>query len=408
MRLNLLWTIAGIVITFLTLDPAVNADTVGFLPSPLVDHPVQHPSGGRSASRWKSSVGSWGENFAEQTLRLRGFDEIHEIKAGGNQGIDRLAIKRGSDGAIKDVKIVEVKTTRSSKPRLNRTESSGTQMSRKHLADNLRKIRNSGDPKLKNLARELSQYRKSSGLPLEKMGEVMHISPQNGLVTTYSGDLKTMKSVVSAERMLKQIQRRGGSVGARRWAGRTLAGWDQIRSQNMTNYLGKNVVKQSRSAIIANATRSAGSIEAAVLRQSRPILTKKILQRAAGPIAIAMSLAFDAKEVFDTEYAFRTGAISGRQRNVQLLTTFGGAVGAFAGASAGSAAGMWVGAFGGPFAWITVPVGGFAGATVFGIVGYFGGSTITGYVGSAWYRSIDASVREKFEQSWLSTSLPND
>lgn len=408
MRLNLLWTIAGMVITFLAVDPAVNADTVGFLPSPLVDHPVHHPSGVRSASRWKSSVGSWGENFAEQTLRLRGFDEIHEIKTGGNHGLDRVAVKRGVDGSIKDVKYVEVKATRSSKPRLNRTKFSGTQMSRKHLADNLKKMRNSGDPSLRKLALELGRFRRSSGVPVEKMGEVIHISTQTGLVTTYSGDLKTVKSVESAERLLKQVRRRAGSAEARRWAVRTLAAWDQIRSQSMTSYLGKNVAQQSRSAILANATRSAGSIEAAALRQSRLLLTKKIMQRAAGPIAIAVSLAFDAKEVFDTEYAFRTGAISGRQRNVQLLTTFGGAAGAFAGASAGGAAGMWIGAFGGPLAWITVPVGGFLGTTIGGIGGYFGGSTITGYGASAWYGSIDASVREKFEQYWLATGLPND
>jgi hypothetical protein len=174
----------------------------------------------------------------------------------------------------------------------------------------------------------------------------------------------------------------------------------------MPNYLGKNVAQQSRSAILANSTRNAGSIEAAVLRQSRLLLMRRILQRAAGPIALAVSLAFDAKEVFDTEYAYRTGAISERQRNVQLLTTIGGAAGALAGASAGGVAGMWVGAFGGPFAWVTVPVGGFAGATIFGIVGYFGGSTITGYGASVWYGSIDASVREKFEKLWLTTPTP--
>ncbi len=401
---NLRNLLVGVIAAF-SLIPNVMADTTSFVKSPLVEYPVSHPADIRSTARWKSSVGSWGENFADQTLRMRGY-EPYEVKTGSNHGVDRVAIKRGPDGAIKDVKIVEVKTTRSSKPRLNRTKSSGTQMSRKYVADHLRKMRNSGDPELRKLALEIGRFRRASGVSLQKLGEVIHISTKTGVVTTYTGDLKTVNSFQSADRVLKQIQRRAGSAEARRWAVRTLAAWDQIRSQTMTNYLGKSVAQQSRSTILANATRSAGSIEAAALRQSRLLLTRRILQRAAGPIAIAVSLAFDAKEVFDTEYAFRTGAISERQRNIQLLTTFGGAAGAFAGASAGGAAGMWVGAFGGPFAWITVPVGGFAGATIFGIVGYFGGSTITGYGASAWYGSIDASVREKFEQTWLASPNP--
>lgn len=176
----------------------------------------------------------------------------------------------------------------------------------------------------------------------------------------------------------------------------------------MTSYLGQSVAQQAKSVILVNTGRTAGSIEAAALRQSQMVLTRKILQRAAGPIATIVSMSFEAKEVFDTEYAYHIGAISARQRNVQLLTTFVGATGAFAGASAGGAAGMWIGAFGGPFAWITVPVGGFAGATIFGIAGYLGGSTITGYGASAWYGSIDAAVREKFERYWLVTTLPFD
>jgi hypothetical protein len=393
-------------IAVLWLVPSANADTVGFVKSPLVDHPVHHPAEGRSAHRWRSSVGSWGENFAEQTLRSRGFDEIHEIKAGGNQGIDRVAIKRGPDGAIKNVKFVEVKTTRSSKPRLNRTKSSGTQMSRKYVADNLKKMRNSGDPALKKLAVEIGRFRRSSGVQVPKLGEVIHISTKSGLATTFSGDLKTVQSVVSVERQLKQIRRRAGSADVRRWTVRSLAAWDQIRSQSMTTYLGKDVAQRSKNAILANAAKSTATVEAAALRQSRSALTKKILVRAAGPIATVVSLAVDAKEFFDTEYAYRNGAISERQRNVSHLTKLAGTAGALAMAPVGAATGAWLGAFGGPFAWVTVPAGGLVGGTLFGIVGYFGGSTIAEYGTTAWYGSIDASVREKFERYWLATPNP--
>lgn len=393
-------------IAVLWLVPCVSADTVGFVKSPLVDHPVHHPADGRSAHRWRSSVGSCGENFAEQTLRNRGFDEIHEIKAGGNQGIDRVAIKRGPDGAIKDVKFVEVKTTRSSKPRLNRTKSSGTQMSRKYVADNLRKMRNSGDPALKNLALKISRFRKSSGVPVQKMCEVLHISPKSGLATTFSGDLRTVQSVLSIETELKQIQSRAGSMKVRHWAVRSLAAWDQIRSQSMTTYLKKDVAQRSRNAILANAAKNTATVESAALRKSRSALTKKILMRAAGPIATVVSLAVDAKEFFDTESAYRNGGISERQRNVSHLTKLTGMAGAFAMAPVGAATGAWVGAFGGPFAWITVPTGVIVGGTLFGIGGYVGGSVIADYGATSWYGSIDSSVREKFEQYWLATPNP--
>lgn len=391
-----------------SLIPSVNADTVGFVKSPLVDHPVSHPAAIRSAARWNSSVGSWGENFAEQTLRMRGFNEIHEIKTGGNQGIDRVAVKRGADGAIKEIKYVEVKATRTYKPRLNRTKSNGQQMSRKHLAENLRKMRNSGDPSLRKLTLEMSRFRRSSGVPLQQMAEVFHPSPKTGRVTTYSGDLRTVKSVESGKELLNEIKLFGSSKEGRRWAARTLADWDQILAQTRTTYLGKNVAQQSRSVILASATQSTATVEAVALRQSRSVLTKKILMRAAGPIAVVVSLGFDATEAFNTEYAYRTGAISERQRNVHHMTKLAGTTGALALAPAGAAAGAWVGAFGGPIAWITVPVGGFVGGTIFGIAGYFGGSAIAEYGAAAWYGSIDASVRERFEQYWLATATPFD
>ncbi len=408
MRLGHLWSLAGIVITLLAAVPGVRAQTVGFHRSPLVDHPVHHPMEVRSAHRWRSSVGSWGESFAEQTLRMRGFNEIHEIKTGGNNGIDRVAVKRGADGAIKEVKYVEVKANRSSKPTLNRTKLSGQQMSRKHLADNLRKMRNSGDPSLRKLALEMSRFRRSSGVPVHKMGEVIHISTKTGRVTTYSGDLKSVKSVESAERLLKQIQRRGSSSEVRRWAARSLARWDQIGAERMSSYLGKSAAQQSERTILLSSARGVIAAEVAVENQAQRVLARKILQRVAGPIAFVASFAFDAKELYDTEYAYRTGAISERQRNIRILTTLGGAAGAFAGASSFGAAGAWLGAFGGPFAWITVPAGGFLGATIGGIGGYFGGSSIAKYGATAWYSSIDGAVRERLEIVLLSSRPPID
>ncbi|MCR9291872.1 MAG: hypothetical protein NXI32_04075 [bacterium] len=374
---------------------------------PLVDHPVSHPIASRSSGNWKTSVGAWGENFCDQVLRLRGFNEIHEIKHGSNNGIDRIAVKRSPIGQIEEVIFVEVKTTRSSKPKLGNTKYGGRQMSRSWLAANLRIMRNSGAPALRSLAVDISRFRRAENVPIESMGEVMHVNSRIGRLTGYAADGRTVIYVQSIERLLKNIQSRAGSTAARNWATRTLAQYDQIRASGMTDYLGKTAAQQSRMSIVSTSSRSLGSAKAArsaVLRQTRSEVASTIIKRSAGRVAVFIAVAMDAKEIFDVEYSYRNGTISVRQRNIQLASTVGGMGGAFAGASGGAVAGAWVGTFGGPFAWATVPVAGFVGGVIGGIGGYWGGSNLASYGATAWYESIDSSVREKFELSWLNES----
>lgn len=398
--------LAVAIFLLLTVPCSAQASTFSVAASPFVEHPVHHPIQSRSGSIWRSRVGAWGENLAESSLRLRGFNEIHEIKNGSNNGIDRVAVKRGPSGEILDAKFVEVKTTRSAKPRLGRTRYGGTQMSRKWLAGNFSKMRNSGDPALKKLALEISRFRKASGLPIESFGEIAHVNMRAGTLTGYSANGQAVKYGQSIERLLKNVQAKAGTQQARNWATRTLSQWDQIRSASMTNWLGKSVSQQSSKSVLSNSGRGLAATRTAVLRQSRSAIATRVLQRSAGRVAIVVALAMDAKELFDTEYAYRTGAISVRQRNVQLVSTLGGMGGAFAGASAGGLTGAWIGGFGGPFAWFTVPAGGFVGAVLGGVGGYFGGSAVAGYGATAWYNSIDASVKDKFEIAWLNETGP--
>jgi len=375
-----------------------------FESGPLVDHPVSHPIASRSSGTWRTSVGAWGENFSDQVLRLRAFNEIHEVKYGANNGIDRIAVKRSPTGQIKDVRFVEVKTTRSSRPKLGNTQYGGRQMSRRWLAANLRIMRNSGDPSLRSLALDISRFRKAADVSIESMGEVMHVNSRTGRLTGYAADGRTMRYGQSIERHLKNIQTKAGSTIARNWATRGLAEFDQIRAKGMTDYLGKTAAQQSRRSIVSTSSKNIGaarSARSAVLRQSRSKVATTILKRSAGRVAVFIAVAMDAKEIFDVEYAYRNGTISVRQRNIQLASTVGGMGGAFAGASGGMVAGAWVGTIGGPFAWVTVPVGGFLGGVIGGIGGYFGGSALANYGATAWYESIDGSVREEFEIRWL-------
>ncbi|MBX3422259.1 MAG: hypothetical protein KF752_11955 [Pirellulaceae bacterium] len=375
-----------------------------FEAGPLVDHPVSHPITSRSSGTWRTSVGAWGENFSDQVLRLRGFNEIHEVKHGSNNGIDRIAVKRSPTGQIKDVKFVEVKTTRSSRPKLGHSRYGGRQMSRRWLAANLRIMRNSGDPALRSLALAISRFRKAADVPIESMGEVIHVNSKSGRLTGYTADGRTMSYGQSIERLLKNIQAKAGSTTARYWATRTLAQFDQIRATGMTDYLGKTAAQQSRRTIVSNSSRNISSVRAAssaVLRQSRSQFASTILKRSAGRGAVFIVLVMGAKEIFDVQYAYRNGTISVRQRNIQLASTVGGMIGTLAGAKMGMVAGAWIGTLGGPIAWATVPVGAFTGGVVGGIGGYLGGSALANYGATAWYESIDGSVREKFEVSWL-------
>lgn len=385
---------------FVTLLVA-DAKSVGLVTGPFVDHPVIHPLDGRTSSVWRLKVGVWGENLAEETLRLRGFNEILEVKNASNNGVDRIAIKRGPVGEILDVKFVEVKASRSSKPKLANTRYGGKQMSRKWLASNIWKMRNSGDPVLKKIAREFSVFRKASGRTIESFGELIHVNTRTGYLTGYSADGRSLHYSVSLERLLKNLQAKAGKLHVRIWATRTLFQWDNIRSTSMSTWLGTNVSQQSTKSILASSARGGAAKQIAVLRQSRSTQATKFVLRSAGRIALVVALAMDAKELFDTEYAYRTGAISARQRNMQLASKIGGIGGASAGAWGGGVAGAWLGGFGGPFAWLTVPAGGIVGAVVGGVSGYIGGSAVAGYGATAWYNSIDLAVRDKVELAWL-------
>ena len=253
----------------LVLPSIVNAGSIGFVSSPLVDHPIHNPVYGRIGSQWRLQAGKWGENFAEETLRLRGYNEVREIKFGGNNGIDRVALKRGKSGALLDFKLVEVKTSRSAKPKLGSTRYGGIQMSRRWLAQNFIRMRQSGDPDLKKLALELSRFRQGSGRPIESFGELIHINAESGRITGYSADGRLIKYSRSSERSLTQIQKRAGSSQARRWATQTLARWDQIRSTNESSWLGKSVRQQTRKALLMDSGRGFVKTQMALLLQSR-------------------------------------------------------------------------------------------------------------------------------------------
>ena len=369
--------------------------------SELIDHPVYHPSSNRSIGSFRSSVGAWGENLAENTLKLRGFNEVFEVKNGRNNGIDRIAIKRGPNGKILDARIVEVKTTRTAKPKLALTKQSGVQMGRKWIADKLTQMRNSGDPNLKKLARELSVFRKSLGRNNVAMAEVIHVNPRKNRLVTYAADGRTVKSNVRVTKLLRTVQTKGSTIQIRNAATRDLASFDQIKSMSESKYLGNT---ERRATILSKSrqnSRLTTALKSARVANLRSSTLTAVLKRSAGRIAIWFSLAMDAAEMIDTEIAYRNGSISVRQRNIQVTTKGGGMMGAMGGASGGAVAGAWIGTAGGPVAWLTVPAGTIIGGFAGGVAGYFGGATVAQMAAESWYAQVDLAVREKVEQELL-------
>lgn len=405
MRIGVLPIVLSLLLLGQAFPKTANAKAVGLVSSSLVDHPVTLPLDVRSSATWRSRVGAWGENFADHSLRLRGYGEIHEIKTASNNGIDRVAIKRNLDGTIFDVKFVEVKVSPTNSPKLNQTRA-GKQMSLNWVEQNLMSMRNNGDDASRKLALEIDRFEKASDRSIESMGEVMHINPHAGRLTGYCSDGKTVKYSQSVERFLVQIEEKGSSKAARQWAKRSLTSLDQIRNTRMMAWLGTTTSQQARRTLISSVGHNEMPLTKALARQVRTLATKRILLRLAGPAALLASLAVDAGELADTVSEYRRGSISLRQRNVRLVTKAGGIAGSFAGVWAGGATGAWLGGLGGPFAWLTAPAGAIIGGAIGGYSGYVGGSAVAAYAATSWYDSIDRKIQNRFEMEWIAQAMP--
>ncbi len=359
----------------------------------LVDHPINLP-GERSPSLWNRSAGAWGESFSGETLRLRGFQEIREFKNPSGNGIDRVAIKRGPNGQIMDVRLVEVKTTRGEgKPRLGETLD-GRQMSRNWLAKKLRAMRASPDPETRALGREISRFRKQARIPIEALGELHEINPRTSRYTVRNPITGAALSTQSIDSLLRSIERRGPKH-KRAWSARTREDLPRLRGMSRADWLRTDPMQQMANAK-ARATHTLQGANAAIRRR---------LLRAAGPIGAGFSLVLDARELHSHRTAYLEGRISHEQYARFVAQSGGGIAGAWGGAAAGAWIGIKIGAFGGPFAWLTVPAGGILGGVIGGVSGSFLGSAGGSAAADHWYKRLDANVGKNLDLWILSTSF---
>jgi hypothetical protein len=379
----------------------------------LVDHPVGIPPSGRSLHTWNDGVGRWGESVGEQFLKLdgkrQGFSEVLEVKNASNNGIDRILLKRGPDGVIEDFRFVEIKAHRSFRPKLSNTKH-GMQMSRTHLANILRQMRKSPSPEIQDLARQLATVQKSFGRNVDRFGEVLHINTRTGRLIRYkfaNGQLVVHRRY-SLENLFRIIQK-SPSKELRKWATRHLAIWDQIRATRMSAWLTKRTAKESTRAIAVASQRGTQRALAEASKRASTAASKQILAKAAryaGPVAMAIAVAIEAKEFVNIAFAYHSGDISRKEFARRAITAAGGLAGAYYGFGPGAVTGAWVGAFGGPVAWATVPIGGLVGGAIGSVGGYYVGSTAAAYGADSLLGNIDSEIREKFEDNFLATAFP--
>jgi len=371
----------------LTLTSPADAQ-LAMVVSPPIDHPVVSPLALRTPYIWKTDAGAWGESFVEETLKLRGFGEVVQIKAPGGQGIDRVALKRDAMGKLTELQFIEVKTHRGQVARLSRT-AAGRQLSRTWLAKKLQGMRSSPYSEVRELAREIARFHKGAGVPIERFGELHEINTRTGRHIRRNPITGRELSNDAIERLLINTGRRTQLPATRVWTSRTLASWDLIRSASQGAWV-------RDPGVVAAGLSSRGPLQ--VLRAGRRMAAARPfrrLTRLAGPVGGAVALTADADELFSEIAAYNRGDVSRRQLLATTVRLGGGAFGA----SVGAGAGAWVGAFGGPIAWATVP----AGIGVGGFMGYGAVSSGMNAAADAWYGRIDQSVQAGVD-AWLAAT----
>jgi hypothetical protein len=247
----------------------------------------------------------------------------------------------------------------------------------------------------RSLALEISRFRKSSGLPIERLGEVHDITLRAGNYTIRDPvTLAERSGPISIPSLLNQVAEK--LPADRPWALQHLAHADQISDARMAQWITST---PSSRALERVATGPVASIEAKqALRGSR-----RVLARAAGRVALVVAIVMDAHEIYGHVRDYRNGRLSRQEFVVAMARSGGGIAGAWTGAAGGAWMGAWIGGFGGPVAWITVPVGSAVGGTVGGIAGYFGGSYLGEATAQAWYGSLDQELKARIGQ-WVKTT----
>ena len=351
------------------------------------DHPVSQ-SGPRTQAAWRRTVGDWGENLAEQSLRQRGYAEVVEVKS-GVRGIDRVGVNRNVAGDVVRVRIVEVKTHRGSTVARLGVTGHGHQMSRAWLADKLGQMRKSPDPATRQLARDIARFRREHNVPIERLGEVHDINTRTGRYSIRRAGTGEVLMSEPIDRHLRRIAMRSNTSGTRGWARQQRRELAVIQKTGMGDWLAND------------AERARGN--------KRVLSARQFLLRRGGPGLAIVGLAFESRHLYRQLGAYQSGVISPAEFAESVAGSGGGAIGGLSGSVTGGYLGIQAGAFGGPFAWLTVPTGGILGMGFGGAGGYYLGRSIAVRAIGYWYGRADQRVQDRLDH-WLiqATTVPPD
>jgi len=250
---------------------------------------------------------------------------------------------------------------------------------------------------------EISRFTK--GRPIESFAEIVHVDTRRLILSTYSADGRSLLRTQSIPSLLSGVAKSRDDA-ARSWAIAERAKLAKIQTTSMGGWIAARPLLSNVRSSVRGGTGVATIASSGGLEASRGGVAGTVMKRSVGRVVFVVSIAVDAKELWDIDSDYRRGAISSRMRNRRVVKSLGGMTGASAGASAGFAAGAYVGAFGGPAAWATVPAGAFTGSVIGGVGGYFGGRTLAEAGASVWYASIDEPVRVKLDQTLFEGSPP--
>ena len=375
---------------FAIVPVSVFADYAAVIASP-VNHPVSIRPATLTQHMWRNNSGAWGETLINETYKLQGFDEVFAIKRLGDQGIDHLAVKYDSTGKLVDVRFGETKTHFGGRAELS-TTSKGKQLSKKDLADKFQTMKNSGDPRVKELIHDIHRFRKERGLSMESFvqrhTDFHDLNTRTGRYVLRDPITRAPLSNDSIEHSLKRVQKTTSSQ-PKGWAKRSLSQLDDISKTSMTSALGRQSTAR-RSILRRSSKSSLRRVVATAATASQSL--RRVAARVAGPIGFAVALAMDTHEIYSHLAAYKRGDMNRRDMVIAVSRSGGGILGA----SAGAAGGAWLGASGGPFAWVTVPLF----AIIGGGVGYFAGSVTTGAIAHAFYSSVDEKVKKEVDR-WI-------
>ncbi len=299
---------AGFILLLLAIESSVSAKG----PTTLVPHPSIESVGGAATKQ----LGDFGETFVADGFRARGF-EIVDGNLGG-KGIDLLAWKRGTNGSLKDLRVVEVKT-RQVVPEFRLAETKdGVQLSDRWLAARLERIASEhANPSARRVAsKALEELQRGSTIVKRELHGIA-VGPDRYIIqeVNEAGQVVGVQADARLTSLLRDLSTRGTTAETRATAAAHLAEFDRMKvavaklpPESEPLAVATLEALNRLNAQLGRATTEELIAPAAMITEG-PIETRKIISKIAGSPAFgAGAITFIVDESV-TSWQYYKGAI---------------------------------------------------------------------------------------------------